>query len=210
MALFLSVSSKYHDVISMTRFLLVNPGSTNLDQQGRIVGNLDVPLSDEGNQQVARAANELSRFDIDVVYTAPHQASRQTAETLAESTGARVKTLARLENLDHGLWQGESKEELRRKQPKVYRKWQENPESVCPPGGETIQSARSRVQGSIAKMVKKHKSGTVAIVAPQPLMALLRDEVSNNERGGFGNTEDDFGKWELVELEVKQAASPSP
>ncbi len=53
----------------------------------------------------------------------------------------KPKTLERLQNLDHGLWQGMLIEEVKRKQPKVYKQWQEQPENVCPPEGEMLAAA---------------------------------------------------------------------
>jgi broad specificity phosphatase PhoE len=65
-------------------------------------------------------------------------------------------------------------DEVKSKQPKVYRQWQEHPETVCPPEGETLQDARERLQKSLAKLAKKHKSGTIALVLGHPLTSVLR------------------------------------
>ena len=46
------------------RVLIVRPGATELDEQGRIAGSLDVPLSETGEQQVAVVAGELEQIDI--------------------------------------------------------------------------------------------------------------------------------------------------
>ena len=40
--------------------------------------------------------------------------------------------------MNHGLWQGMIIDEVKRKQPKVYKQWQEHPENVCPPEGEML------------------------------------------------------------------------
>ena len=37
-------------------------------------------------------------------------------------------------------------EEAKKTQPKVYRQFQEQPETVCPPQGETISEAKQRVK----------------------------------------------------------------
>ncbi len=48
-----------------------------------------------------------------------------------------------MQNLNLGLWQGMQVAEVRHKQPKVYRQWQEQPENVCPPDGEMIEQGRA-------------------------------------------------------------------
>ena len=85
-----------------------------------------------------------------------------------------MKTLDKLQNLDHGLWQGMLVSDVKTKQPKVYRQWQEQPETVCPPQGETLCTAKQRVQAALAKLLKKHKAdGLVAIVVPEPLASVF-------------------------------------
>ena len=51
----------------MPRILLVRPGSTDFDEQGRIKGTLDIPLSEAGSLQVTRIVQELRETNIDQV-----------------------------------------------------------------------------------------------------------------------------------------------
>ena len=53
----------------MLKIILIRPGSTDFDEQGRITGTLDVPLNDCGNDQVARTIDELTDHEIQAIYT---------------------------------------------------------------------------------------------------------------------------------------------
>src|SRR4051812_23553375 len=117
----------------MVHLVLVRPGATDYDQQGRIQGTLDIPLSESGRQEVARAADELRDQKIEAIYAAPCLAAQDTAEAVAAPLELKVKKLDKLHNLNLGLWQGMLLEDVKHKQPKVYRLWQEHPETVCPP-----------------------------------------------------------------------------
>ena len=86
----------------------------------------------------------------------------------------KPKTLKTLHNLNQGLWQGMLFDDVKSKQPRVYRQWQERPDTVCPPEGETLREATDRLKAAIAKLTKKHKSGTIALVLSQPLASVLR------------------------------------
>lgn len=185
----------------MFRLVLICPGSTELDDQGRIKGSLDVPLSENGSTQVARTVSELAETSIEHIYASPARSARQTAEALAARRDLKVKVVDRLQNLDHGLWQGKLIDEVRQNQPKVYKKWQDKPETVCPPGGETLESAQCRVRAVINKLIKKHKSGTVALVVPEPLASLLRCCVNSSELGDLWKSECDCGTWEFIDVE---------
>jgi probable phosphoglycerate mutase len=160
----------------MLTILLVRSGLTEYDCQGRIQGTLDVPLSGEGRQQATSTADELAArgTTIDALYAGPCLGAQQTAEVLAQKLKLKPKTLKTLHNLDQGLWQGMLFEEVKSKQPKVFRQWQERPDTVCPPEGETVREATDRLKAAIAKLTKKHKSGTIALVLSQPLASVLR------------------------------------
>jgi len=183
----------------MLNILLIRTGATEYDSQRRVQGTLNVPLSEAGQQQIERVATELAPQTIDALYAGPCNAAKQTGEILADRLDLKVKTLDKLANLDHGLWQGMLIEEVKAKQPKVYRQWQENPESVCPPEGETLQATRERLHQVLAKLVKKHKSGAVAVVAPEPLVSLIRNILRDEDLGNLWHAQQQNGQlWEVI------------
>ncbi len=185
----------------MLRIVLIRPGSTDFDDQGRIKGTLDIPLNANGTDQVARTVGELSELPLEMIYTSPCQAAQQTAAALAAGRDIRVKLLDRLKNLDHGLWHGKLIEEVKRNQPKVYRRWQENPASVCPPEGETLKAAEQRVRLAMGKLLRKHRRGTVAVVVSEPLTSLVKGLLLDLHVGNLWKTECACGSWELIEVE---------
>lgn len=184
----------------MVRVVLIRPGTTDYDEQGRIKGTLDIPLNDFGNNQTAQAADELSELDIEIVYSSPCQAAAETAAVLANSLGVKSKSVNRLQNLDHGLWQGKLIDEVKSTQRKVYKQWQEQPETVCPPEGETLSSARQRVQTALEKILKKHKIGTIGMVIPGPLWSIVRSTLDNSDLGNLWQAETECGSWVMIDV----------
>ena len=190
----------------MVRIVLIRPGATEYVQQGRIQGSLEVPLSQEGTGEAARISNELVGLEIDAVYSSGCEHALETANAIATALGVKVKPLEGLQNLDHGLWQGMLVEEIKRKQPKVYRQWQDQPESVCPPGGETLNEAQERVRAAMKKLLKKQKHGTVALIVPEPLASLLRAYLEHTEVGDLWRAGAIHGTWEIIEVEPHSLA----
>lgn len=184
---------------AMLRIILIRPGSTEFDDQGRIKGNLDIPLSPSGSNQVARTVQELAATELDAVYASPGSAAGVTAEAIAEPRNLRVKRLEKLDNLNRGLWHGKLIEEVRRSQPKVYRQWQEHPETVCPPQGEDFASAEQRVQEVVEKLLRKHKDGTIALVVPEPLASLVARQLRQGDLGDLWKAECQCGCWEIID-----------
>jgi broad specificity phosphatase PhoE len=184
----------------MVRVILVQPGATDLDEQGRIKGSLDLPLASSGADQVQRTVEELGASRIDHVYCAPCQSAQQTAEVLAKGRRLRVKTMEGLRNWDHGLWHGKLIDEVRRQQPRVYRLGQEHPESVCPPEGESWGDARQRIAATLTRILRKHKDGVVALVIPEPLATLARTLLRQGEPADLWKSECDCGRWDLIDV----------
>ncbi len=187
----------------MIQIVLIRPGSTDYDQQGRIQGTLDIPLNAQGAEEVRRTIQGLSNLGIVAVYCGPCQSAVETATAISEATDAKLKKLDALRNIDHGLWQGMLIEDVKRKQPKVYRQWQEQPETICPPEGETANDALQRVQTGLSKLLKKHKEGTIALVVSDPLASVIHGYLCGCELGEHWKTVSDCGKWELISLEPK-------
>ena len=88
-----------------SRVLLVRPGATEFDDQGRIKGSLDIPMSDHGRQQVTSLTKQLAEVRVKTIYTSPCESARETAERLAQGRDVRIKVIDAFRNIDHGLWQ---------------------------------------------------------------------------------------------------------
>ena len=157
----------------MLQFWIVRSGITEFERQGRVLGTLDVPLHLDAAKEIDDIIHQSSGQPINAVYTSPRQSSIETAEQLCAAWGLRYKPCDLLQNIDLGLWQGLLFEDVKRKQPKVFRQWQEHPETVCPPEGEMLKSARDRIDIFLIKIYKKYKSGVIVIVVPDPFAAIL-------------------------------------
>jgi broad specificity phosphatase PhoE len=181
----------------MSQILLIRPGCTDFDEQHRVQGTLDLPLSTHGQQQVARIVQELGEVPIDMIYTSPCEPARSTAAALGAARGIPVKEIESLYNVNHGLWQGLKVDEIRRKHPKVFKQWQESPQSICPPGGETLTEAVNRVRKALEKPMKK--KGRLAVVAADPLAAIIcsvvRGEMPDLIPGACSGA---CGNWEYL------------
>ena len=163
--------------------ILIRSGATDYDLQGRIRGTLDIPLCAAGREHAARAAAALAAAAADVLYTSGSACAIETGRIVAEAGGLRPRRLANLHNLDQGLWQGMLVDEIRRKQPRLHRQWQDNPWAVAAPEGELLEQACERAEAALEKLVRKHASGRVALVVPQPLDRIVRWIVSGESMG---------------------------
>ncbi|MGB1926785.1 MAG: histidine phosphatase family protein [Rubripirellula sp.] len=182
------------------RVLLVRPGATEFDEQGRMKGSLDMPLSNKGREQADFLAEQLDQFELHTIYTAPCESAKETAERLTrDREDVRIRVVDTLRNVDHGLWHGKLIAEVQRKLPRVYRQGQASPTDICPPGGESIRDARRRVLKAVQKILRKSGDEYVTIVIPEPLASVVHSLLNGEEVLDFWGAETDSGRWELIE-----------
>jgi broad specificity phosphatase PhoE len=187
---------------SVSQVLLVRPGATDFDDQGRIKGSLDIPMSERGHQQVTSLTEQLAEVRVKTIYTSPCESARETAERLALGRDVRIKTVDAFRNVDHGLWHGKLIDEVRRNHPKVYRQGQDSPTDICPPGGESIRDAKARVIKAVRKVVRKSGDDVIAIVIPDPMAWVVESLLSGTELSDLWKAETDSGRWDLIESQL--------
>jgi broad specificity phosphatase PhoE len=156
----------------MSTAIVIRPGETEFDQQARIQGALDLPLSEAGRRQVSDLIARLAEANLEVVYASPTEPALSTARQIGEALDVPVKELDGLANVKHGLWEGMLLEDVKRKHPRVYKQWREAPAAICPPEGETCEEAHDRVRRALKRPSRK-RGGAFAVVAPEPVATMV-------------------------------------
>ena len=162
----------------MTQVVLIRPGATAYDEQNRVQGILDIPLSERGWAEVVQLAEKLaepapSAPPLAALYCAPGESALRTAEIIGKAIGLRPRRIDDLRNLDQGLWQGLQRDEIKRRNLKVFRQWLDDPVTVCPPQGETIASALERVKAALRPLIRRHLDEAIGVVVAEPIAQLI-------------------------------------
>jgi broad specificity phosphatase PhoE len=163
--------------------IVIRAGATDYELQGRIRGAVDIPLCPAGVAEAEHAAALLTGSPITAIYTSEELCAVETGRIVGRALGLKPRVVSNLQNLDQGLWQGLLVEEIRRKQPRLYRQWQDNPWAVAPPEGELLEEACERVERSLEKLLRRHGDGRVALVVPEPLDRIVRWLVAGESMG---------------------------
>jgi len=161
----------------MCQVFLIRPGATIYDEQNRLQGILDIPLSERGQIEVTQMVPNLARClagsPLSALYCGPAQNALRTAEIVGKALGIRPRRIDDLRNLDQGLWQGLQVDEIKRRNTKLFRQWVEDPETICPPQGETLENAMGRIKATIRPLLKRHQDETFGLVVAEPLAKLV-------------------------------------
>lgn len=147
----------------MMRLLLVRHGQTEENNQGRIQGQLDVPLNDQGREQAGLLRDRLAQMNITGAYASPLARARETAEIVLEPHGVEPTLDPRLMEFSYGVWQGMTWAEVQTRYPLAFAEWAVDRERA-PEGAETVHQVKSRVHQLQGEIRSTHRDGTVLVV----------------------------------------------
>ena len=147
----------------MKQLFLVRHGLTVQNQQRRYCGISDVSLSEQGSHQAQLVGQILCSEDFTLIYTSPLKRCLATAEAICKSPDICVAPLAGLSEIDFGLWEGLTFEEIQTAYPDQLKVWCENPDGFTFPQGESVCDFRKRVLASLEVILEA--KGDVLIVA---------------------------------------------
>jgi len=153
------------EVPGRNKTFFVRHGATELNNSNpdkdRIRGHKDVPLSAQGRKEAEETANEMKDSDIKTIYTSDLSRAKDTADAIADKTGAKVITDERLRPWHFGPdIEGKPTSEML---PKIAELAQ-NPDTR-PKGGETFNEFKDRFLQAYHEIQNAHPNENSAIVS---------------------------------------------
>jgi probable phosphoglycerate mutase len=156
-----------------TRIFLIRHGATTLSAEDRFAGATDVPLSDEGRDQVRRLAARLSSEKVAAVYASPLGRTVETASLLAEPHRLEVVTREGLREISHGHWEQLTRREVDERFPNESAAWEADPYTYAPPGGESGLAVTARALPALLEIVRAHPASQVIVASHKATIRLL-------------------------------------
>jgi broad specificity phosphatase PhoE len=170
---------------SSTLLWLVRSGETTWDEQDRLRGDEDLPLSKAGRAATTEAFGRAAGLPFPrpaVFHHAMDQAAAETARIAASVLGGRCRGDDELADPALGVLAGLSIPELRDRFERRARQWEEDPSDLVPPEGEPIADARVRIIEAMVNVVRK-RPPAVGIVVHGLGAGLLRAALAGQPTG---------------------------
>jgi probable phosphoglycerate mutase len=130
--------------------ILVRHGQTESSMRLAYSGRADVALTPEGREQARRVAQELARAGIDAVLTSPLSRARDTAQAIADATGAPLTIDERLIEIDYGAFEGLDRAGASARFGAAFDAWRADPFGSPVPGMEPLPAALARARAATA------------------------------------------------------------
>ncbi len=147
----------------MAELYLIRHGQTAWNKEERIQGTEDVPLDETGVAQAGGLVGRLRGVRLRAVYASPLRRAMQTAQPLAAAAGLTVQADPRLMERNWGVYQGTTRIEAARRHPQVEEELRRTPRAARPPGGESYDDLRLRVDAALREIAASGP-GPVAVV----------------------------------------------
>ncbi|MCK4872322.1 MAG: histidine phosphatase family protein [Phycisphaerales bacterium] len=174
------------------QLVLCRAGRTQWDLEDRLQGDSDMPLAEAGRHEVEDAVASFADAAIGVVYAPEDTGAQETAKIIAAHAECKLKTSAKLAEVDLGLWEGSLETDVCDRFTKAYRLWRDDPSAVTPAEGEPIEDAQRRLITAVAKIVDKAGKSTPAVVLRPVVLGLLKCRLTGEPTSKL---------WSLVEAQ---------
>ena len=171
---------------------LIRHGRTEWNDTGRYQGQTDLPLSNEGVAELARAD-----FSPQTVYVTPLKRTQETAKILFPD--ARQIVIDDLREMDFGAFEGRTYIEM--ENDAQYRAWVEDKCRGRCPGGESREEFAARVCAAFEKLMDESGDDVVIVAHGGTQMSVMErfavphePYFSRNAKNGTGY-ELDASNW---------------
>jgi len=143
---------------------LVRHGRIRLeDDRPRYVGQLDVPLSKEGERHAGELARRLRRAELGAIYSSDLSRSAQTARIVAEALGLSAWARPDLREVSLGAWEGCVQRDIQQRFPEEFRARGEDFGHYRPPGGESFLECSERVVRAFHEIVRSSRGDLLVV-----------------------------------------------
>lgn len=160
----------------MTIFYVVRHGETEWNKAGRIQGQQNSPLNQEGITQAQAAARALRRLpepSLTRLVTSDLGRTLQTAAPIAHALALETLQDSRLRERGFGVFEGLERAQMQAQYPEEFDRWQSRDPHYRVPGGESLEDMRVRLSASFHEMARRWPRENVVVVTHGGVLDVL-------------------------------------
>lgn len=182
-----------------TRIYLIRHGQVEGHEEKRYNGQVNVSLTQLGEEQSDRVCDCLADVSLDAVYSSDLDRSRYCAELVASAHGLTVNADASLRELHLGDWEGRTWAELQEAYPDDWQARLKDLVNFQVPGGESLQDAADRILPTVRQIITNHPGGNIALVAHGGANRIVLLEAIGAPLTQAFSIEQDFGCLNIID-----------
>lgn len=148
-----------------TNIFLIRHGETEWNEQDRLQGSQDSPLTSHGVIQAREAKSSLEKYTIDQAYVSPLKRAGDTLEIILEGRKLAAVVRDSLREMNLGPWEGKTRDESAKSHPTEYIAFWEEPGSFSLPGADTFDELQYRIVGELESIFVEGKNKNILVVS---------------------------------------------
>ncbi len=178
---------------------LIRHGAVQMEGNGkRFIGQLDLPLSSEGIQQVQRLKDGFRDAQLSAIFCSDLKRSLETASILAGmQDNLTLAPRPALREISLGQWEGLTFEEVRDRYPDEFEARGRDMVHYHPPGGESFLDCANRVIPAFLDIVHSTR-GNVLIVAHAGVNRIILCQVLGLSLEKLFEIDQDYGCVNII------------
>ncbi len=148
------------------KILITRHGQTDWNVLGKIQGQTDIELNDNGRQQAKETGELIKNENIDIIITSPLKRAKETAKIINENFNVTIIEDNRLMERNFGKSEGLTKDDRRKLKeinPEVNDVWNYN-KNIDFNGMETMQDFCNRIYKFLDEIINKYRYKNILIV----------------------------------------------
>ncbi len=161
-----------------TTLVLIRHGETEWTREKRYCGSNDIPLNSTGRRQARLTGRSLRGMEFDAAYCSDLRRCRGFAALALK--GKDVRSHSGLREMDFGIFEGLTHDELLKKHPSLYPSWLKDFRGVTPPGAERFTDFRRRVTKAFREIIAANRGKTCVIVSHGGVMMAFFSSITGN------------------------------
>ncbi|PPK47000.1 histidine phosphatase family protein [Clostridium algidicarnis] len=162
-------------------------GETKWNIEGRMQGFKNSDLTQRGISDARSLGESLKDIDFDCIYSSPLGRALDTAKYIRQDDNTKIILDDSLKELNLGLWEGMTHEEIKEKYPIQYNNFREHPESFESQGGESFLELIKRVEKGLNNIIKDENHENILIVTHTCVIKAISIIVKGNDVKDFWN-----------------------
>lgn len=127
-------------------------------------GSTDVALSELGWSQMRDKLAGLAEPCWDHIVTSPLQRCARFAEEVSRKSGVSLSVDKDLREIHFGDWEGLPHSEAEQRDPQLWQRFWQSPDSASPPNGEPMSAFCQRVCASLDQILNDYAGQSVLLV----------------------------------------------
>jgi len=181
-----------------TKVILIRHGETDWSYQKRYCGFTDIGLNEKGRQQARRLHKRLTKEKVHKIYSSNMKRTVQFAKIVFKDVS--IKEMVYLREMNFGIFEGLTYQDIMEKYPRIYRNWLENPLDIIIPRGESLRTLARRVRKALKRILSQNSDKKVAVFTHGGPIRVILCDILKLDLKGIWKIEQELASISIIEF----------